>query len=131
MRNEPITEISDRHSISRFEIYKLVNRVNQKGISGIKDGIHSGRKRKLTSEQETELKIAVLKSPKEKKYSQARWDGPLVSKYVKDEYDVEISIRQAQRILKRMGLTLQRPRKKFIQGDEKEQQEFKEKLKKK
>ena len=45
----------------------------------------------------TELKIAVLKSPKEKKYSQARWDGPLVSKYVKDEYDVEISIRQAQR----------------------------------
>ena len=44
--------------------------------------------------------------------------------HIKEKFYVELSVRQAQRLLHELGFTLQRPKYKFPKADPKEQKEF-------
>jgi transposase len=43
MDKAPIDQLSRRHNLSRQGIYDLVNRVNEKGISGVEEEKRPGR----------------------------------------------------------------------------------------
>ena len=130
LNGEKISEISKRHKVSREFIYQLVRRINIEGMEGIVDRPHTGRKRQLNVEQEEKIKGVVSNSPRLAGYTYSRWDGLLVARYIKEEFGITYSTRQVQRILKRIGFTLQRPRKKYMQADPNEQGKFRENIKK-
>ncbi len=49
------SEASRRHHISRQAAYDIVGRVNERGLSGLDDGTHPGKKGQLTPELREEL----------------------------------------------------------------------------
>ena len=103
INNEEIKTISDRHNFSRSQIYKLVERVNKYGLEGLFDEPHTGRKQRITIEQKEELRLVLSQKPIQKGYAQPEWNGLLVVKYLKDVFNIEYSVRQAQRLMKSLG----------------------------
>jgi len=106
INNEEIKTISDRHNFSRSQIYKLVERVNKYGLEGLFDDPHTGRKQRITIEQKKELRLVLSQKPIKKGYAQPEWDGTLVVKYLKDVFNLEYSVRHAQRLMKSLGYSV-------------------------
>ena len=130
LNKEPVKTISERHRITRSQIYKIVQKVNKKGLDGIADEVHKGRPPRLSDEQLAEIKATLLKPPAEAGYSQSRWDGPLLVKLIMDRYNISIKVRRAQYLFHVLGLSLQRGRKEPRKADPTRQEEFKANIKK-
>lgn len=128
--NEPLKKIGERHKFSRSQIYKIAKRINELGLRGLSDEPHLGRPKRLTVEQEKEIKDAITKPPSESGYSQSRWDGPLLMRYIEERYGIRYKIRQSQYLFHRLGLSLQRGRRNPSKADPEKQNEFKDELKK-
>lgn len=56
----------------------------------------SGRKNRLTSEQLSNIYNVLEKPPKESK----KWTGKLLSDYIYKEYNIQLQVRQCQKIIK-------------------------------
>ena len=80
-----------------------MERVNKCGLEGLFDDPHTGRKQRINIEQKKELRLVLSQKPIKKGYAQPEWDGQLVVKYMKDVFNLEYSIRHAQRLMKSLG----------------------------
>lgn len=130
LAGEEIKGIADKHKFSRSQIYEIVDKVNKKGLSDLADDAHTGRKNKMTPERKKQLKTMLLASPEKYGYTQPRWDGILVAKHLAEKFQIEYTPRHCQRLMKVLGFSLQRGRKKYMQADPIEQEKFKEEFKK-
>ncbi len=73
----------------------------------------------------------MLTHPRELGHDFSNWDGKSVSYHIKQKFSLELSVRQAQRLLHELGFTLQRPRYAFPKADPEKQKEFLNDFKKK
>ena len=110
LNGKSITDISNERDVARSAVYDVVDRVNETGIEGLFDATKTGRPPKLTTDQIEELKRVLKESPKKYGYTQPRWDGPLLKKYIEEKYNVRYSVRHVQKLMKKMGYSLQRRR---------------------
>ncbi|TXT66643.1 MAG: hypothetical protein BAJALOKI3v1_20106 [Promethearchaeota archaeon] len=89
-----------------------------------------GRPSRLSEEQEEQLREDISKHPRELGYEFSNWEGKNVSHHIEKVFDIEIGVRQVQRILHKLGFSLQRPKYVFPKADLDKQREFKENFKK-
>ncbi|MBP5330698.1 MAG: winged helix-turn-helix domain-containing protein, partial [Lachnospiraceae bacterium] len=61
----------------------------------------------LSDEQLAQVKKAVSEDPNNSGFKV--WDGPSLSKYIHDTFDVELGVRACQKLFHRMGFSLIRP----------------------
>ncbi len=78
---------------------------NQVGLAAWQPARHPGRRPRLNAAQQ-QLELALLRSPAPAGLKRPRWDGPLVAEYVRQTCGVQLSVRQAQRWLRRLGFVL-------------------------
>jgi len=78
---------------------RWVHNFNQFGIEGLKNEQKTGRPRKLYDKQLKQLQNDILKTPFELGYEQSKWNGRLLQTHIQFQYDVELSLRQCQRLL--------------------------------
>ena len=109
---------------SRTTIQTWVNMFNEGGLEAIIPNTPSGRPSSLTEEQKETLKADVLTHPRELGHGFSNWEGKNVAHHIKQKFSVELSVRQAQRLLRELGFTLQRPKYKFPKADPEKQKEF-------
>jgi transposase len=128
--NATITELSRRHHISRQGIYLLVERVNEHGLRGLDEERHPGRKSHLNLELKKELKNVLTKPPYESGYTQSRWDGPLLRRYLEEHHGISLGHSQVNNWFHALGFTLQRGRQAFTKADPIEQEHFIDDVKK-
>lgn len=98
-------------------VERWVHRFNAAGVNGLREGEHSGRRPRLTEEEWAELEATLRLSPRELGYGQNLWDGKLLAHHVACTYQVELGVRQCQRIFGTMGFRLRKPRPVIAQGD--------------
>lgn len=67
-----------------------------------------GRPKKISDEYLLRLKQLISHSPKDYGYSFNRWSGQCLSKHLAKEFEIEISPRHLNRLLKDMGLSLKK-----------------------
>ena len=101
-----------------------VNAFNESGLEAIMPNSPPGRPSSLKDEQKEELKADVLTHPRELGYEFSNWEGKSVAYHIKQRFCVELSVRQAQRLLHELGFSLQRSRYKFPKADPEKQKEF-------
>ena len=58
-------------------------------------------------------------------YSQNMWDGKLLSHHLKKKYNIDLGTRQCQRVFRKLGFRLRKPRTKIAKGDDEKKREFK------
>jgi transposase len=124
------TRIAELFDISRWSMVKWIHRVNEEGFTGIPTRKRSGRACRLTEEVQRELEEALEKSPMEFGLKRNRWDGIVVVEYLEKFHRVHLNVRQAQRWIKRLGFSLQRPLHRYVQATNEGIEEFRETLKK-
>lgn len=123
----PVKEIASLYNESPTTISYWTKKVVEHGVESLKSGEHSGRKPRLSAEQLHLLDKDLQKSPTDFGYELSLWDGLVLSIHLLDHYDVNIQVRQCQRIMRKLGYTLQRPQTKPSGSDSVAQEEFKKK----
>lgn len=106
-------------------IQRWVKRFNESGFAGLRDGERTGRPKLLSEEQWEQLAKELRGAPDMFNYSQAFWDGKLLSLHLKKKYKVEIGVRQCQRIFKQLGFRLRKPRPLIANANPEAQKVFK------
>lgn len=124
-------EIMEIIGFSKPTICSINQQYKQEGLAGIPDKPHTGRPPRLTEEQEADIKDMILKNvPKDVGFpAEFNWTAGLVSKYIKQKYGFNYSIRGITKMLKRMDLTYTRPTYVLAKADKQKQEQFVEDFK--
>ena len=84
-----------------------VTKVDQFGWDALHAKKQTGQPRRLSDGQIEVIKSAVQSDPEN--FGFRVWDGPALSKYIKNTFGVEYSIRACQKLFHKMGFSLIRP----------------------
>lgn len=88
-----------------------VQRFERRGFAGLAEGARSGRPRRLTDAQMATVEEAIRKTPAEAGLAEGGvWDGKTLSAYLRQELGVQLAVRQCQRLFRRLGFRLRKPR---------------------
>ena len=118
------TTVAELIKKSRKTIQTWVKAFNGGGLDAIAPNSPPGRPSSLSEEQKESLKADVLTHPRELGYEFSNWEGKSTAYHISQRFGVELSVRQAQRLLHELGFTLQRPKYKFPKADPEKQKEF-------
>jgi transposase len=67
-------------------------------------------------------------SPTEVGMAGGIWDGTTLSAYIKKKYEIDLGVRQSQRLFRLLGFRLRKPRPLIAHADPEEQRKFKKNL---
>ncbi len=123
-------EIAAIMSVSLTQVYIILNLYKSRGIDGLAPKHPTGRKTKLTGEQESEIyKTITQKLPKDVGFLPfCNWTAPLACQYVKERFNVEFSERGMRDVFYRLKLSYTRPTYVLAKADPQKQEEFKVRL---
>lgn len=91
---------------SRTSIWSWVHRFEQKGFAGLADGERTGRRQRLTEKYLRDINRALRKDPPEG----GLWDGKTLSTHIRQKHGVVLGVRQCQRLFRKLGFRLRKPR---------------------
>ena len=102
----------DRRTVQRW-----VTRFETHGLTGLRDGARSGRPATLNATQWAALGRDLRRNPQAFGHAGHLWDGKLLAAHLHRRYQVELGVRQCQRIFGHMGFRLRKPRPQVAQSD--------------
>jgi len=98
------------------------------GLAGLMDIPRPGRPSRLTEEQFDEIDRALRSTPQELGLSGNIWDGKTLSRFTHKQFDVELGVRQCQRIFRQLGFRYRKPRPMIAGTDQATKEKFKKTL---
>jgi len=102
-----------------------VRRFETHGFAGLQEKSRLGRPSALDETTLTKVGKDLRKDPRSFGYSQNLWDGKLLRYHLEAAYGVRIGIRQCQRLFKRLGFRLRKPRPMIAKSDPEAQKAYK------
>lgn len=124
-------EIQKKYGISQSSIYGWLDRIEKRGLDdAIYDDSPPGADSKLTDEQWDELFSILDESPKEVGYDFPIWKPKIVRDWLKEQFDVDYTLRHIRRLLKKAGFSWRTARPEHHKTDPEKIAEFKETFKK-
>ena len=102
-----------------------VQRFEAEGLAGLADADRPGRPRRLDQVQLYQIEQALRKSPLEVGLPVNLWDGKALSAYIKQQFGIQLGVRQCQRLFRQLGFRLRKPRSKIANSDPSKKEEFK------
>ena len=91
------------------------------GVDSLRTGKAPGAQPKLDPAQLPALKQMVVDGPEACGFDTGVWDSKLVKKLILSEFGVKYSTSQIRRILRKLGFSVQYPKRVFARADEKAQ----------
>ena len=99
--------VAEIAGVSRSTVSGWVKTVDEHGFDALKTVKQNGRPSKLSSAQKAEIDGVLQQNPSD--YGYKIWDGPALSNYIKEQYRIELGIRQCQRLFHELGYSKIRP----------------------
>lgn len=124
------SQVARLFDLSRWSVVKWIKSTNDEGVIVLNDKRRPGRPSRINGEISKDLEEALCKKPEKFGLKRNRWDGIVVVEYLERFHGVHLKVRQAQRLIRRLGFTLQRPIHKYIQATSEGVKEFRETIKK-
>jgi transposase len=124
------TQVAELFGLSRNGVVKWIRKANQVGLAAVEDSPRPGRPTHLNDKILRELDQILSKSPREVGISRTRWDGVVVVEYLKRVHRIDIHVRHAQRLIRKLGYSLRQPIYRFVQASDQGVAEFRKTLKK-
>ncbi len=104
---------------SRTLIYEWLAKYKEGGIDALRSQKAPGKTPKLNGQQIKKVyRLVVGVDPRQLKFEFALWTRAMVRKLIKQEFNVKMSEVSVGRLLKKLGLSPQRPTRRAIQRDE-------------
>jgi len=124
------TQVAELFGLTRWAVVKWIQKANVGGAETVTDRVRSGRPSHFGEDVMKNLDEVLSKTPQDFGLPRAQWDGVVFVEYLKKTYHVEIHVRHAQRLMKKLGYSLRRPMYRFVQAKEDGVEEFRKTLKK-
>jgi transposase len=102
-----------------------VRRFEHDGLAGLVEGERPGRPGALDEAALEAIGQALRQSPEAAGLRGAMWDGKSLSAFIKRRYGVSLGVRQCQRLFRRLGFRLRKPRPLIAHADPELQRGFK------
>ena len=102
-----------------------VQRFESEGLAGLADADRSGRPKKLNHVHIAKINMALRKSPFDYGLSVNLWDGKTLSAFIQQQFDIQLGVRQCQRLFRQLGFRLRKPRSKIANADPSQKEGFK------
>lgn len=106
---------------SRTAVWSWVKHFNEDGLAGLSDGERTGRPPRLDEKQLQEVNRALRVPPPQG----GLWDGKTLAAYLRSTHGVRLGVRQCQRLFRKLGFRLRKPRPALAHGDPEQQEDFK------
>jgi len=116
--------------LSRMSLTRWVHRVNREGVAGVLERPRPGRPPALTARLRQQLLRQLEQSPEQHGLPRAVWDGPTLVVHLRRRFGVQLTVRQAQKWLHRLGYRLKRGSYVFLQARAQDAARFRRRLKK-
>lgn len=87
-----------------------VHRFQGQGLSGLREGERCGRPPRLNEKQMKEIGRVLRDKPSDAGMPVNLWDGKTLSAWIEKKYDLQLSVRQCQRLFRQRGFRLRKPR---------------------
>ena len=111
--------------MDRQTLRDWVHRYNAEGLAGLRDRPRSGRKPRLTAEQEAELVTAVERGPDPDRDGVVRWRRVDLKALIEARFAVRLHERSVGKVLRRLGFSRVSVRPRHPKADEAAQEAFK------
>jgi len=120
-------EVAEHLGQNPVTVQRWVKRFNADGFAGLLEGERPGRPSRISPEQWLELEQVLRRSPRLLGYGQNLWDGKLLSHHLRELYNLQLEVRQCQRIFGKMSFRRRKPRPLIAKGDPEAQAQRKKK----
>lgn len=110
---------------SYAKLLKIISGFNKKGFEIFTIKKSSGRRKRITPEQEKDVVEAALKSPKDQGLAYNNWSCRLLALWFRKKYNTEISDEWVRTILQRNKVSFTVPKHKLAKADASLQEAFK------
>ena len=111
--------------MDRQTLRDWVHRYNEEGLAGLRDRPRSGRRPRLTAEQEAELATAVERGPDPDRDGVVRWRRVDLQALIEARFAVRLHERSVGKVLRRLGFSRVSVRPRHPKADEAAQEAFK------
>jgi len=119
LKGETQGAVAQSLQVRETTVWKWYRAFRTGGDAALASTKASGRKPKLSERQLKKLKATIIgKNPLQLSFGTALWSLPVVAAYVEREFDVVLHESTVSRLLRRMGLTPQKPQRRAFQRDE-------------
>jgi transposase len=108
-------EVIKTFGLHRTNIYKWLRKYDAFGFDGLKSKISIGPLPKISPKQEAQLAKLLLKNPLQLKFEYALWTIDMITELIQQKFNVSYSKVQVGRLMKKLGLSRQRPLERAIQ----------------
>ncbi len=95
------------------------------GLAGLREGERSGRPGRLDEKQLRGINAALRKTPRDMGLGGTLWDGKTLAAWIAEEYEIDLGVRQCQRLFRQLGFRLRKPRPSIAQADPQRQKAHK------
>src|SRR5436305_1584172 len=119
------TEAARSCGMDRQTLRDWVHRFNAEGLAGLSDRRRSGRRPRLSPEQEAELVTAVEQGPDPDRDGVVRWRRVDLQALIEARFTVRLHERSVGKVLRRLGFARLSVRPKHPKADEAAQEAFK------
>ena len=102
-----------------------VRRFEEEGLAGLQEGERSGRPSRLSPRQLAEVDAVLRKSPRAVGMGGNLWDGKTLAAWIERQHGTVLGVRQCQRLFRRLGFRLRKPRPMVAQADPERQKAHK------
>ncbi len=102
-----------------------VHQFEEEGLSGLIDLERPGRPSRIGDEQYHEIGEILRQSPLDVGLGTNLWDGKTLSEFIQSRYGITLGVRQCQRLFRRLGFRLRKPRPVIARADPERQDEHK------
>jgi len=97
----------------------------EKGLAALREGERSGRPGRLSDKHLRGINAALRGMPREFGLGGNVWDGKTLAAWIKRQYEIVLGVRQCQRLFRRLGFRLRKPRPAIAQADPERQKAVK------
>ena len=104
-----------------------VQEFNRNGFAGLSDKQRPGRPSRLSDKQLQDIEEVLRRTPREVGLDVNLWDGKTLSAYIKRKHGVTIGPRQCQKLFRKLGFRLRKPRAFIANRNEEQRRDFKKK----
>lgn len=89
----------------------------ERGLAGLHEGERPGRPGRLNERQLRGIGAVLRQTPREVGLTGNLWDGKTLAAWIVSQYGIELGVRQCQRLFRRLGFRLRKPRPSIAQAD--------------
>lgn len=121
----PCEQVAQYFGDSPRSVVNWVRRFDRHGLAGLAEGHHSGRPGRLSAEQLEELRALTRQPPAAAGLKVNLWDGKALAQCLQERYQIQLGVRQCQRLFHHLDLRYRLPRPAVGKADPQRQAEHK------